>query len=227
MPENILTSSLSDEGVIAQVLQGDVELYEVIMRRYNQRLFRVARAILLDDMEAEDVVQQTYVNAFEHLDQFEARSKFSTWLTKIAINAALARSRQHRRLTELDADERPDHAPNSLKSAGPNPEQQAMETEIRALLESAVDRLPEAYRCVFVLRAIEGMTTPQTAECLELSQETVKIRMHRARATLRRDLVKRLGAASTNAFPFLGYRCDRIVHAVMFRIRERQIRFTS
>lgn len=226
MQENLVTSPLTDEELIARVVQGDVELYEVIMRRYNQRLYRITRAILLDSSDAEDVVQQAYINAFEHLDQFEARSKFSTWLTKIAINAALARSRQYRRFKELDADNRPDQAITLLKSSEPSPEQQAMEQEIRSVLEAAIDTLPETYRCVFVLRAIEGMTTPQTAECLEVSQETVKIRLHRARALLRRELVKRLGAASSSAFPFLGYRCDRIVQAVMFRIREQHARST-
>jgi RNA polymerase sigma-70 factor, ECF subfamily len=211
---------LADDELVSRIRNGETELFETVMRRYNQMLFRTVRSIVGDDLEAEDVLQDTYVRAFEHLWQFAGAAKFSTWLTKIAINEALSRLRRRRRFLALD-----ESAEIGLSARGPSrtpgPEEEAVREQSTRLLEAAVDELPEPYRCVFVMRAINGMTTAETAECLNLTDENVKIRMHRARAMLRQHLEKQLGSATANAFRFLGYRCDRVVHAVMYRLLKK------
>lgn len=207
--------SLSDEDVVARVLAGETVLFEVLMRRHNQRIYRAARAILRDDREAEDVMQEAYVNAFTHLRQFDGRALFSTWLTKIAVYEALSRLRARRRSEPLDdaAAERSMTTPLSL-----DPEQQAFGRELGALIESAVDGLADGYREVFMLRQIEGLNTAETAEALGISEDLVKTRLSRARRALRHELLERTGAAAVNAFTFGQSRCDRIVAAVLARI---------
>ena len=210
---------LSDEDVVARVLAGELPLFEVLMRRHNQRLYRVVRSILLSDTEAEDVVQDAYVRAYSHLGQFEQRSSFTTWLTRIAINEALARKREHQRLVEIDSLQESDEAKMKfLKSSAPTPEEDALAGAVGVMLEGAVDSLPASYRSVFMLREIEGMSTAETAECLELSEEAVKVRLHRGRALLRREIYKRTGHATASAFRFAGPRCDGLVAAVLERI---------
>ncbi len=206
-----------DEEVVARVLAGDAALFEIIMRRYNQRLYRVARAILRDDDEAEDVMQDTYVRAFQHLSQFAGRAKFSTWLTRIAVHEALGRVRRRARFQDLDPmmESEGDHI---MASNEPDPEQQASTNELNRLLEAAVLALPQSYRAVLVLRDIEGMSTTETAAALDLTEENVKVRLHRGRALLRRELFARAGAAATGAFPFPATRCDRVVKAVFARL---------
>ncbi len=208
--------ALNDKEIVHRVKNGDTALFEVLMRRYNQRIYRVARAVTSDETEAEDVMQQAYVNAYTHLSQFEERAQFSTWLTRIAVHEALARRRRKRATEPLGTDE--DYM-QAIAATGPDPEQQAYAGELRQLLETTVDQLPESYRMVFMLRAVEGMSTAETAETLELGEEAVKTRFHRARAMLRRDLFDRAGAASARAFDFHLSRCDRVVAAVMARIR--------
>ncbi len=211
----------TDEQVVARVREGDTALFEIIMRRYNQRLYRVARAILRDDAEAEDVMQDTYVRAFQHLDQFAGRAKFSTWLTRIAVNEALARAHRRTRFDELE-DLVETHGDSMMASHAPSPEQQASSGELKALLEAAVLALPEHYRAVLVMRDIEEMSTAEAAACLELSEENVKVRLHRARALLRRELFARAGESAPVAFPFLAPRCDRVVKAVFERLNALQ-----
>ena len=180
---------VSDEEVVRRVRAGETGLFEVVMRRYNQRLYRVARAILRDDAEAEDVTQQAYVNAYRHLDQFAGRATFSTWLTKIAVHEALARARRRGRFKEQEAvDDWDGDTMGALKSPGPDPERQAFAGELRALIESAIEALPEHYRTVFVMREVEGMSTAESAECLDITEETAKTRLHRARMLLRDTL---------------------------------------
>lgn len=209
------SQALSDVEVVRRVRDGETALFEILMRRYNQRLYRVARAILRDDGEAEDVMQQAYVNAYIHLDQFAERASFSTWLTKIAVYEALARSRR-RRATELHTVfESGENTMTYIQTAAPDPEHQAFATELRILLESAVDGLPEHHRIVFTLREIEGLSTAETAECLGISEENVKTRLHRARALLRDDLFARTGAATSGAFQFHLSRCSRVVAGVL------------
>jgi RNA polymerase sigma-70 factor (ECF subfamily) len=212
---------ISDEEVVQRVRAGETGLFEVVMRRYNQRLYRVARAILRDDAEAEDVIQQAYVNAYLHLEQFENRATFSTWLTKIAVYDALARTRRRGRFDQTDTiHDGDDETMDSLKSRGPDPERQAFIGELHTLLESAIEALPGHYRAVFVMREVEGMGTAETAECLEITEETAKTRLHRARMLLREDLYQRAGVVSATAFPFQAPRCDRVVGAVFERIES-------
>ena len=213
--------ALSDEEVVRRVLAGDGVVFEVLMRRYNQRLYRVARAILKDDGEAEDVMQQAYVEAYTHLAQFEGRAKFSTWLTKIAAYEALARLRRRARYTSatgLSAEGEEEDQMSRIKSEGPDPEQQASQGELRTLLESAIDALPTTYRSVVVLRDVEGMSTAETAECLSLREDAVKTRLHRARALLRQELYERAGVSAPTAFSFHLTRCNRVVSAVFARL---------
>jgi RNA polymerase sigma-70 factor, ECF subfamily len=207
------TGVMSDEEVVQRVRDGETSLFEIIMRRYNQRLFRVTRSILKDDSEAEEVTQEAYVRAYEHLGQFQARSKFSTWLTKIAVYEALARVRSRRRTSQ--SDECPEHL---MESKQRSPEEQTYDSEMRSLLEGAVDSLPDEYRSILMMRDIEGMSTSDAAECLNITEENAKVRLFRARAMMRRQLVERAGMASSTAFQFLGARCDRLVQRVLERI---------
>jgi len=205
----------SDEQVVRRVLAGETALYELLMRRYNQRLYRVARAILRNDAEAEDVMQDAYVRAYQHLANYEGRAKFSTWLTRIAVHEALARSRRHSRFQSLDNEEESKgRVMRSLASAGRNPEEAAYDRELGGVLEQAILKLPEDHRVVFMLRDVEGMSTDETAECLNLSPENVKVRLHRARAGLRKDLYARAGATAAQSFELHAVRCDRVVNSV-------------
>jgi RNA polymerase sigma-70 factor, ECF subfamily len=209
---------IPDEEVVKQVLAGETALYEILMRRYNQRLYRVARSILRHDAEAEDVMQEAYVRAYEHLNQFAGKAKFSTWLTKIAVYEALGRVRRRGRTEDLDSDLDAEHVMAKTKSDTPDPERQAYDHELRLVLEHAIDTLPEIYRLVFVLRTVEGLTVAETAGCLDIGAEAVKTRLHRARSLLRKDLQQRAGIVTAQAFPFHLSRCDRVVEAVFRRI---------
>src|SRR5215472_2797288 len=205
----------SDEQVVTRVLAGETALYELLMRRHNQRLYRIARAILRDDSEAEDVMQDAYVRAYQSLASFEGRAKFSTWLTRIAIHEALARSRRRSRFQSLDAsEESKGDVMRSLASEGRNPEEAAYDRELAGVLERAILSLPEDYRLTFMLRDVEGMSTDETAECLNLTPENVKIRLHRARVGLRKGLYALAGATTVESFQFHATRCDRVVKKV-------------
>jgi RNA polymerase sigma-70 factor (ECF subfamily) len=188
-------------------------LFEELMRRYNQRVYRVARAIVKDETDAEDVMQQAYINAFTHLHQFEERAKFSTWLTRIAIHEALLRRRQARPTDQMAIDADGEPMPSTYADV-PDPERQAYAAELRVLLEDSVDALPESYRIVFMCRDVEGLSTIETAEALELGEEAVKTRLHRARAMLRRELYVRAGGNTAAAYTFHRTRCDAIVQRV-------------
>ncbi len=219
LPAVAMAEPLSDMDVVRRVRAGETALFEILMRRHNQRLYRVARAIVKDDSEAEDVMQEAYVNAYTHLHQFAERAQFSTWLTRIAVHEALARIRKSARLTELDEDaETGEQDVGAFSHPTRTPEQQASNEELRALLEAAVEAMPQAYRVVFVLREIEGLNTAENAEVLSVSEETVKTRLHRGRALLREELFQRAGIATSYAFEFHLSRCDRVVAAVMGRI---------
>src|SRR5688572_18099560 len=154
--------ALTDEQVVARVLDGQTALFEILMRRHNERIYRVARAILRDDSEAEDVMQQAYVNAYAHLRQFHGRAQFSTWLTRIAVNEALARARRQRNYECVDEDTQ-DVEPFMDRIEPSNPERQAAAGELRMVLERAIDELPDGAREVFVVREVEGMSTAEVA----------------------------------------------------------------
>lgn len=208
---------LSDREVIARVRAGEVALFEVLMRRYNQRVYRVARAVMKNETEAEDVMQQAYISAFTHLDQFAERAQFSTWLIRIAVFEALSRRRRQRPTEPLDTING-NEPMERLKSPAADPERAAYAAELRGLLEASVDALPESYRIVFMLREVEGLSTAETADGLEIGEEAVKTRLHRARAMVRRELFERAGATGPDAFHFHLSRCDRIVGGVLSRI---------
>jgi RNA polymerase sigma-70 factor, ECF subfamily len=228
-PAEVATSQepLNDEEVVARVLAGETAMFEIVMRRHNQRLYRIARAILRNDGEAEDVMQDAYVRAYEHLDQFVGKAKFSTWLTRIAIHEALARQRRGNRYQELEPrSEREGDPMDRFASLAPDPEQQASNSEVRRLLEEAVEKLPDAYRTIFMLRDVEDMSTTDAAEVLEITEDNVKVRLHRARALLRKSLYARAGMERKEAFTFHAVRCDRVVKNVFERI-HKQVRKTG
>jgi len=204
---------ISDERIVERVRQGEMALFEVIMRRHNRRLYRIARAIVGDDSEAEDVMQEAYVRAYANLEQFAGRARFGTWLIKIMTHEALARVRRRGRFVDLE-----EHM-SVLESPSRGPEQTAADRELRAVLEQAVNALPEAFRATFMLRDVEGLTTAEAAACLDVPEETVKTRLHRARAALRRTLRVRVGESVQDIFPFGLERCDRVVTRVLARIR--------
>jgi RNA polymerase sigma-70 factor (ECF subfamily) len=200
--------------LLAKIQAGDPSVLEDVMRRYNQRLYRVARSIVQDDAAAEDVLQLAYIQAFTHLPQFAGRSQLSTWLTRIAIREAI---RHRRKAQQLARREDTSQGPimSDAHARIPDPESQAYTAELKRLMESSIDALPESYRLVFVCREVEGLTTAETAEALQIGEEAVKTRLHRARAMLRRELFARAGASSVEAFSFHLTRCDAVVQRVL------------
>lgn len=210
--------TLTDDQVVHRVIAGETPLFEVLMRRHNERIYRAARAIVRDEREAEDVMQQAYVNAYAHLRQFDGRAQFSTWLTRIAVHEALARLRRRARVVELLPERHSMEESPMPTTSMPDPERQAFSRELGRILEHAIDRLPDGAREVFMLRQLEGMSTAEVAATLDVSEDVVKTRFSRARASLRRDLSDQVGIASAETFRFLRPRCDRVVAAVLARI---------
>ncbi len=208
---------IADEEIVARVVAGETLLFELLMRRHNQRVYRTVRAILGADDEAEDVMQQTYLNAFAHLSSFAGQARFSTWLTSIAVNEALARRRRSGvaalRLVHSD-----DDPVLEVRSNQPDPEQEAMTAELQQFLEQEIMSLPEHYRTVLMLRQVEGLSTEETAECLGVSADVVKTRLRRARVMLRQAMLERAGVTFDRLFAFQAPRCDRVVAAVMSQI---------
>lgn len=210
---------LTDIDIVRRVRAGESALFEILMRRHNQRVYRVVRAVVKEEADVEDVMQQAYINVFTHLHQFEERSLFSTWLIRIALHEAFARRRKAQRTEsmtriESDVDNRGEFM-DTLTSPQPDPERQAYAGELQRVLEAAVDSLPESYRTVFMLRDIEGLSTSETGEGLGLGDEAVKTRLHRARAMIRRAVTVQIGEVATAAFQFHAPRCDRVVSAVL------------
>jgi len=218
--EKAASEGWTDQEIVERVKAGDTALYEIIMRRYNQRLYRVARAILRDDAEAEDVMQDAYVRAYQHLHQFAARAPFSAWLTSIAVHEALGRLRRRKQNPQLDDTEQEGGFSMNLVETSPNPEQSASRAELGQLLEKALLDLPEQYRTVVMLRDVEELSTSETAAALDLTEHNVKVRLHRGRAMARGWLFAHVGTNAKSAFPFMGVRCDRVVHGVFTRLRK-------
>jgi RNA polymerase sigma-70 factor (ECF subfamily) len=212
------TEGWTDEEIIDRVKAGDTALYEIIMRRYNQRLYRVSCAILRDEAEAEDVMQDTYVRAYQHLSQFARRAPFSVWLTRIAVHEALKRLNMRQRNQQMEYEEGGPQM--AVVEPSPDPEQRTSRAELSHLLEQAVLRLPERYRTVVMLRDVEELSTAETAAALDLSEQNVKVRLHRGHAIMRNWLCGRVGASGKDAFPFMGIRCDRVVGKVFGRLRK-------
>ena len=220
----VATLPPDESALVARAKAGDKAAIRTIVRQNNRRLFRVARSILKDDWEAEDAVQEAYVRAFNQLGSFEGRSKLSTWLTRIVVNEALGRLRRRRpeaaTAAELDSAAGRDAAtiiPFPL-SAQLDPERAMAQSEINAMLEKAIDALPDVYRIVLVARVIEEMSVEETAQLFDLKPETVKTRLHRARALLRQDMEQKFGPLLTQTFPFDGARCDRMADRVLERL---------
>ena len=207
----------TDDEVVHRVLAGETELYEIIMRRYNQRLYRVVKSILRDDGETEDVMQDAYVRAYQHLSQFEGRAAFATWLTRIAVHEALARLAKRKRIEQLDNDSLEGGVSVNPVSPALDPEQSRSKAELSQMFEQALLSLPEQYRTVLMLRDVEEMSTSETAEA-RLSEENVKVRLHRGRTMVRKGLLALVGATAKGAFPFMGARCDRMVARVFRRL---------
>ncbi|WP_378944200.1 RNA polymerase sigma factor [Mesorhizobium sp. ANAO-SY3R2] len=217
----------ADEELVALARQGGEGAVRVLIKRNNQRLFRVARAIMRNDSEAEDVVQETYVRAFTRLGSFKGDAAFSTWLTRIALNEALTRMRRRRPVAgieELDASASKDGGqvimfPTSL--IPPEADVELGRRQARELLEQAIDELPAAFRVVFMLRDVEEMSIEETAAQLSLKPETVKTRLFRARRLMRSAIERRLSAGFVEVFPFDGARCERMADRVVERLRLR------
>ena len=203
----------SDEEVVQRVLGGEKALFEILMRRHNQRIYRIVRGILNDDAEAEDVMQDAYVRSYQHLASFEGRSTFVTWLSRIAMHEAFARARRFSKQTSLESGE----APTMINSAN-SPERNVANMELHNALESAISSLPQKYRSIIIMRDVEEMTTAEAAGALEISEESVKVRLHRARAMVRRSLYRQSGPNARELFAFPATRCDRVVAAVLDRI---------
>jgi RNA polymerase sigma-70 factor (ECF subfamily) len=213
-----LAEPLTDDEVVARVRAGQTPMFEVLMRRHNQRLYRAVRAVLGNESEVEDVMQQAYVSAFAHLDQFAGQARFSTWLLRIGVNEALGRLRQRRRHLEAIDDRDDDETPLHTDTPMPTPEDRAAHHELASLLQRTVDELPRPYREVFMLRLVEGLDTAETASVLELGEEAVKQRLHRARGMVQKLIEDRLGASAATTFEFRAPRCDRVVAAVMAQL---------
>jgi RNA polymerase sigma-70 factor (ECF subfamily) len=214
-------TDLTDEEVVERVKNGQTDLFEILMRRHNQRLYRAVRSILRDEAETEDVLQDAYVRAFAHLDQFLGRARFATWLTRIAVYEALHRQKRGRRLVAID------DLVEGLESPAPGPESRASNSELREVLGASIDRLSKDFRTVFVLRDVEGLSTAETAQSLAIPEETVKTRLHRARRQLRGHVEQQLGRTIVKqefaktmreVFAFGFARCDGLVAVVMLRI---------
>ena len=215
---------LSDADIVSRVRAGEPALYELIMRRYNRRLFRIARGILGHDGEAEDAVQEAYVQAYYKLPQFRGPDGFASWLCQIVTNQALMRRRRLRvvltPLETLDLPANQEAAMANPRSSGNDPAASVHEQQLRQLLERAIDQLPEVYRVAFVLREIEELSLAETGQLLGIETATVKTRVHRARRLLQRNLTEELATALQGAFAFDGERCDRLVARVFERLRD-------
>jgi RNA polymerase sigma-70 factor (ECF subfamily) len=206
---------------------GDAAAFELIMRRHNRLLFRAARGIVADDVEAQDVVQEAYLRAFTHLDTFRADAAIGTWLARIAINSALDAQRARGRdvpidrHTDVSAEPTPEHAMSFSAPRSDAPDAAAERGQLRDLLQAAIERLPPIYRSVFMLRAVEEMSVEATASCLDVSADVVKTRYLRARALLRDALGAQIEAHAAEAYSFAGARCDAVVGSVLAALRAR------
>jgi RNA polymerase sigma-70 factor (ECF subfamily) len=222
------TGEWSDLDIAGRIAGGDQSAFELMMRRHNRPLYRAARSILKDDAEAEDALQDAYLLAYRHIEKFRGESTLSTWLMRIVVNEAIARSRKGRRRAKIirldgDAEWENETAEASMEETTPEqPETAAMRADARRMLERQIDALPDAFRTVFVLRALEEMTVEETATCLDIPEATVRSRFFRARGLLREALAREIDFVHGTAFSFDGARCDRIVAGVLERVRNLQ-----
>lgn len=215
-------SPQSEMDLVSRIGQGDHVAFEAMMRQYNRRLYRVARAILNDDAAAEEVLQDGYLLAYRHIAKFEGKSKLSTWLTRIVINEALQRRRKDRRdhvvVPFAAVDDGEEKMTMAADTKAETPEKATLRAEMRRLLEREISNLPVAFRTVFILREVEDMTVEETAECLDLPEATVRTRLFRAKSQLRESLAREADLATADTFDFDGERCERIVRGVLARV---------
>jgi len=219
------TLALGERKLVERAKNGDQLAFRAIMEQNNRRLYRVARAVMKNDTEAEDVVQETYLHAFSSLSKFRGESSLATWLTRIALNEALGHKRKQRATVTLESVETAQQTSAQIiqfpaMNTETDPERSAAQSEIRKLLERAMDALPEPFRLVFVMRDVEEMSIEETASHLDIRPETVKTRLHRARRLLRQSLDGQLSSSLKGAFPFAGARCARITEAVLSRLEK-------
>ena len=225
MTERALSEPRLDEAELVEgARRKDREAVRSIIKQHNRRLYRLARSIVRDDSEAEDVLQEAYLRAFTSLDSFRGEAQFGTWIGRIVINEALGSRRRRRPSIDIDVDQRmifrPDAEIIPFPAANPelDPEKTMAQREMRMLLEGAIDRLPETFRQVLVARLIEGMSVQETADLFAIPPQTVKTRLHRARGLLKREMEKHIGPVIGGAFPFAGRRCDRLTENVLARL---------
>lgn len=219
----VIGPGADDLELVRRARARDESAIRAIMQANNRKLYRIARGILRNDSEAEDVVQETYVRAFTHLESFRGDSRLATWLARIAMNEALGRLRRQRPSVDWTTLEEPGGSRAQiiqfpLSAVSDDPEKTMAQREIQHIVEQAVDELPEAFRIVFITRVIEGMNVEETADILDLKPETVKTRLHRARAMLRANVEKKIGPVVMEVFPFAGKRCARLTDAVLGRL---------
>lgn len=206
---------MEEQEIIEQVKNGHKELYELLMRKYNQKLYRIARAIVKDDSDAEDILQDTYLKAYEKLGQFQNRSQFSTWIIRILINNANATLNKRKRFDKsVPAEDAYLNTPDSFPQ---NPDFQMSNNELKKILEQAIDNLPETLRGVYIMREVEGFSVAETSECLNITQENVKTRLHRAKTILKDELYKK-SKGGIDVFRFGNDRCDKVVLSVMVQL---------
>jgi RNA polymerase sigma-70 factor (ECF subfamily) len=215
MSATVMPAASGEMQLVGRALAREGGAFSTIIKMHNQRLYRIARSVVRNDSEAEDIVQEAYVRAFAHLGDFRGESSLATWLSRIVINEALGRLRKTRRTVAM---------PQRLQAEiikfplSDDPERTMAQRQILELVERATDRLPDVYRTVFVARVIEGLSIEETAELLDVRPETVKTRLHRARALVRKALADQIGPVLLDAFPFAGRRCERLTAAVMQRL---------
>ena len=214
-------AELPDEALVQRVAAGEPEAFEAIMRRHNRAMFRTARAILRDDAEAEDALQEAYLQAYRTLGSYRGEARLSTWLARVVANEALMRLRKQARRSEilpLHAGMDTEEIQQKEGSMDKQPETAAQRAEMRKLLEQRIDALPGAYRAVFMLRAVEEYSVEETAKILGIPEATVRSRLHRAKSLLREGLASDVDLATEEVFAFAGERCDRIVKNVLERL---------
>jgi RNA polymerase sigma-70 factor (ECF subfamily) len=227
-PADAAAREPADAVLVDRIAGGDQSAFETLMRRYNGKLFRIARAIVRDDPDAEDVLQDAYLDAYRHIHDFRGDSHVGTWLTRIVINQALMRMRKERRRSvivpfrERRTDEAEGAEVNVADPTSESPATRVLRGEIRRILEHRIDELPLSFRTVFIMREVEDMSVPETAECLGISPATVRSRLFRARALLRESLAREMDIAGGDVFAFAGARCDRIVAAVLARAADEE-----
>ncbi|TIT21958.1 MAG: RNA polymerase sigma factor [Mesorhizobium sp.] len=206
-----------DMQLVGRALARDGDAFRTIIKTHNQRLYRIARGVVRNDSEAEDIVQEAYVSAFAHLEAFRGDASLATWLSRIVINEALGRLRKRRRMVAMPENPQAEIIRFPLNPSD-DPERTMAQRQILELVERATDSLPDIYRMVFVARVIEGLSIEETAELLGVRPETIKTRLHRARALVRKALDDQIGPVLLDAFPFAGRRCERLTNAVMQRL---------